>query len=91
MEADLFKTVVQRNLLSLYKYTNLFIYNAKYDFAIGLGLSLAYPKSLVTSNKRKRPVLEIIKLELILKLKIKCNDWLLVDTCPQAANNYALF
>ena len=80
MEADL--TVVQRSLLNLYKSTNLFIYNAKYDIAIGLRLSLAYSKSLVTSNKRKRPDLEIIKLEFILKLKlrIKCNDWLLEDT-----------
>ena len=32
-----------------------------------------------------------IKLEFILKLKIKRNDWLLADTCPQAANHYALF
>ena len=25
--------------------------------------------------------LEVIKLQFILKLKIKCNDWLLADTC----------
>ena len=35
--------------------------------------------------------LEVIKLEYNLKLKIKCNDWLLVDTCPQAADHCALF
>ena len=35
--------------------------------------------------------LEIIKLEFILRLKIKRNDWLLADTCPQAANHSALF
>ena len=35
--------------------------------------------------------LEVIKLEFILKLKIKCNDWLLAETCPQAANYCALF
>ena len=35
--------------------------------------------------------LEVIKLEFILRLKIKRNDWLLADTCPQAANQYALF
>ena len=29
--------------------------------------------------------LEVIKLEFILRLKIKCNEWLLGDTCPQAA------
>ena len=27
-----------------------------------------------------RPGLEVIKLEFILRLKIKCNDWLLADT-----------
>ena len=35
--------------------------------------------------------LEVIKLEFILRLKIKRNDWLLVDTCLQAANHCALF
>ena len=35
--------------------------------------------------------LDVIKLELILRLKIKCNDWLLADTFPQAANHLALF
>ena len=37
------------------------------------------------------PGLEVIKLEYSLRLKIKCNDWLLADTCPQAANHCALF
>ena len=37
------------------------------------------------------PGLKVIKLEYILRLKIKRNDWLIVDTCPQAANHYALF
>ena len=36
------------------------------------------------------PGLEVIKLEFILRLKIKRNDWLLADTCPQAANHCAL-
>ena len=35
--------------------------------------------------------LEVIKLEFILRLKIKRNDWLFADTCPQAANHCALF
>ena len=35
--------------------------------------------------------LEVIKLEFILKHKIKRNDWLLADTCPQVANHCALF
>ena len=34
---------------------------------------------------------EVIKLELNLRLRIKCNDWLLADTCPHAANHCALF
>ena len=34
--------------------------------------------------------LDVIKLEYVLKLKIKCNNWLLVDMCPQAANHCAL-
>ena len=37
------------------------------------------------------PGLEVLNLEFILRLKIKRNDWLLADTCPQAANHYALF
>ena len=35
--------------------------------------------------------LEVIKLKYSLKLKIKRDDWLLADTCPQAANHCALF
>ena len=34
--------------------------------------------------------LEVIKPEFILRLKIKRNDWLLADTCPQAANHWAV-
>ena len=41
--------------------------------------------------QKKKTRLEVIKLEFILKLKIKCDDWLLADTCPQATNHYALF
>ena len=37
------------------------------------------------------PGLEVIKLEFILRLKIKHNDWLLEDTCLQAANHCTLF
>ena len=39
---------------------------------------------------KNTPGLEVLKLELILRLKIKRNDWLLVDTCPQAANLFIL-
>ena len=41
--------------------------------------------------QQMRPGPEVIKLEYNLKLKIKRNDWLLADTCPQAANHFALF
>ena len=37
------------------------------------------------------PGLEVIKLEYRLRLKIKRNDRLLADKCPQAANHCALF
>ena len=48
------------------------------------------------TNQAKQPAvsftgLEVIKLEFSLKLKIKRNDWLLADKCPQANNHYALF
>ena len=42
-------------------------------------------------NMNSMPGLEVIKLEFILRLKIKRNDWLLADTCPQAANRYGSF
>ena len=41
-------------------------------------------------SKCIRPGLKVIKLEFILRLKIKRNDWLLADMCPQAANHCAL-
>ena len=34
---------------------------------------------------------EVINLEYSVKLKIMRNDWLLADTCPQAANHCPLF
>ena len=37
------------------------------------------------------PGFEVIKLEFILRFKIKRNDWPLADTCLQAANHCALF
>ena len=33
----------------------------------------------------------VIKLDYSIKLKIKRNDWLIADICPQAANHCALF
>ena len=46
---------------------------------------------LVANSEDKFSCLEVIKLEYILRLKIKHNDWLLADTCPQAANHCVLF
>ena len=43
----------------------------------------------VRNARRSEP--KVIKLDFILKLKIKRNDWLLADMCPQAANHCALF
>ena len=42
-------------------------------------------------HAKSTPGLEVIKLEFILRLIIKRNDWLFADTCPQAANHCALF
>ena len=46
---------------------------------------------LISSGDMLHAGLEVIKLEFILRLKIKRNDWLFADTCPQAANHCALF
>ena len=40
-------------------------------------------------HRNKTTGLEVIKLEYSLRFKIKRNDWLLADTCPQAANQCA--
>ena len=44
-----------------------------------------------TLSSLLRSGLEVIKLEFILRPKIKRNDWLLLDKCPQATNHYVLF
>ena len=43
------------------------------------------------SVQTMRSGLEVIKLKYSLRLKIKHNDWLLADTCPQATNHCDLF
>ena len=40
---------------------------------------------------KQRSGLKVIKLETILRLKMLRNDWLIADTCPQAANHCVLF
>ena len=47
--------------------------------------------SVIFSSGSFKQRLEVIKLEYSLELKIKHNDWLLADMCPQAANHCALF
>ena len=47
-------------------------------------------KAKYDPHKASRSGLEVIKLEYRLGLKMR-NDWLLADTCPQAANLCALF
>ena len=42
-------------------------------------------------RQNRRLLKEVIKLEYILKLKIKHTDWLLPSTCSEAANQCALF
>ena len=54
------------------------------------GLSLHLHSYFVYASS-KGSGLKVIKLEFILKLKLKHNDWLLVDTCLQATNHCALF
>ena len=65
---------------------------AQWQLQYSLHYSLHISASLVHSSV---PLLsnglEVIKLKYSLKLQIRCKDWLLVDTCPQAANPYALF
>ena len=55
------------------------------------GVSYLRGEEFTVMYVRSEPGLEVIKLEFILRLKIKRNDWLFADTCPQAANHCALF
>ena len=48
-------------------------------------------KDRETIQSSTKPGLDVIKLEFILKLNIKHNDWLLADTCSQAVNHCTLF
>ena len=43
------------------------------------------------ANSPYSPGLAVIKLEYSIRLKIKRNDWLHADTCPNAANRCASF
>ena len=60
-------------------------------------ISDGYTKEVVLPNSGTidpdtvQPGLDVIKLKYSLKLEIKRKDWLLADTCPQAAIHSALF
>ena len=64
------------------------VQQALLDVTIEHGLSQVHDQPTRDNNLLD---LEVIKLEFILGLKIKHNDWLLADTCPQAATRCALF
>ena len=56
--------------------------------------AIDFSNKIVHQNMQNCPRtsgLEVIKLEFFLRLKIKRNDWLLADMCPQVANHCALF
>ena len=56
----------------------------KTHFIFGKRFSLVLNYLLKRANRESEIGLEVIKLEYSLKLKIKCNEWLLLDTCLQA-------
>ena len=60
---------------------------------ISVTLFMILSRSALLATIKHSPCLKVmvIKLEYSLRLKIKGNDWLLADTCPQAANHCALF
>ena len=83
-------TEIKSNTHSLSVATNQRVVDAKRQQR-GLVAVTIRGSVLFYSSAVRRPGLEVIKLEFILRLKIERNDWLLADTCPQAANHCALF
>ena len=57
---------------------------------IGCAENTSHGKQKISVYQKNQDInksgLEVIKREFILRLKIKRNDWLFADTCPQAAN-----
>ena len=76
-------TVLEDTLMRFRGFVNLQDKDLRED-----GLALL---DVIKAEVRHSPCLEIIKLEYSLRLKIKRNDWLLADMCPQAANHCTLF
>ena len=60
-------------------------------FSLALTVNVVRALFFVSAQYVNWSGLEVIKLEFILRLKVKCNDWLLADTCPQSANHCAYF
>ena len=56
-----------------------------------LWLSIYAEVKIPSDSSSRTLVPEVIKFEFVLNLKIKPNDWLLADTCSQAASHCALF
>ena len=83
-------------MMSLFEYAKPFgFFLCISDFPVSGSGGVPYLKivNFQSSDIRRNtePGLEVIKLEYKLRLKIKRNDWLLADTCPQTANHCALF
>ena len=76
-------TVLEDTLMRFRGFVNLQDKDLRED-----GLALL---DVIKAEVRHSPCLEIIKLEYSLRLKIKRNNWLLADMCPQAANHCTLF
>ena len=87
----------------IYKLRNLYkiAYISYFYISHGLNIFLKLTSHIYTYRHEQKSLLphsadcqtrpEVIKLEYSLRLKIKHNDWLLADTCLQAANHCALF
>ena len=81
----------------LLSYLQLFTVQAVYTCSVLSNLSVKNNTKMIKMHdyqirdSGQQPGLEVIKLEFILRLKIKRNDWLLADTCPQAANHCVIF
>ena len=74
--------------LVLLDYMFFFFFSAIFDLS-GINALRSFIKQHIFLNAETG--LEVIQLEFILRLKIKRNDWLLGDMCPQPANHCALF
>ena len=61
------------------------------ELAVIVPIALVPSTYCVEMRRFESSGLEVIKLEYSLRLKIKCNDCLLADTCPQATSSLHFF